>query len=63
VRLFGHIPQRGLVRWEIREDIAAVESHAPVRRPHQSGQDFDRRALARAVWTEEAQHLALMDLK
>ena len=53
-QVLGHDPDPALDRDRIRERIHAEDPHRAARRPQQSGQALDRRALAGAVRPEKA---------
>ena len=60
--VLGHDAQ-AVLQAPVGEEVAAVEGHRPGEVAERSGQDRDERRLARAVRTEQAQDLALLEVQ
>ena len=60
-RFFGDVPELGLEAEEIRGHIAAVEPHVAGCRFEQARQHLDGGALARAIGTQQPEHLTGTD--
>jgi hypothetical protein len=58
VRLLGHVPELRLVAKDVGGDVGGVGPHMAGGLFEEAGQDPHRRALARAVRTEEAEDFA-----
>ena len=63
VGLLGNVASHRFIGVEVCQHVASIEAHLAAGRLQESREDLDRRALARSVRTEQAEHFTRPDVE